>query len=123
MVNKVILVGRLTADPEVRATPKGMHVANVRVATNTYGGKDEDGNRKEHTEFHTLVLFGKQAQVAADYLRKGRLVYVDGRLQNRSWDDAEGRKHFSSEVIVDTFQMIGPRLEEVEAGPEAVGVA
>ncbi len=112
MVNKVILVGRLTADPEVRATPSGMHVANLRLATNTYGGKDEDGNSREHTEFHRLVLFGKQAQVAADYLRKGRLLYADGRLQHRSWDDADGRKHFSSEVIVDTLQMIGPKPEE-----------
>jgi len=80
MVNKVILVGRLTADPEVRATPSGMHVANLRLATNTYGGKDDEGNRREHTEFHSLVVFGKQAQVAADYLRKGRLLYADGRL-------------------------------------------
>lgn len=112
MVNKVILVGRLAADPEVRATPKGVHVANVRLATNTYGGKDEDGNRREHTEFHSLVLFGKQAEVAGDFLRKGRLVYADGRLQSRSWDDAEGRKHYATEVVVDTFQMIGPKPEE-----------
>ena len=116
MVNKVILVGRLTADPELRATPKGTHVANLRLATNTYGGKDEEGNRREHTEFHHLVLFGRQAQIAADFLRKGRLVYADGRLQNRSWDGADGSKHHASEVVVDNLQMLSPKPEEAAVG-------
>jgi single-strand DNA-binding protein len=106
MVNKVILVGRLTADPDVRATAKGVHVATLRLATNIYGGKDEEGNRKEHTEFHSLVLFGRQAEVAGDFLRKGRLVYADGRLQTRKWDDAEGNKRQSIEVVVDNLQML-----------------
>ena len=112
MVNKVILIGRLTADPEVRATPTGVQVANVRVATNTYAGKDEAGNRKEHTDFHSLVFFGRQAEVAGEYLRKGRLVYADGRLQTRTWDDAEGKRHWSTEIVVDEFQMVGPKPEE-----------
>ncbi len=112
MVNKVILIGRLTADPEVRATPAGVQVANVRVATNTYAGKDEAGNRKEHTDFHSLVFFGRQAEVAGEYLRKGRLVYADGRLQTRTWDDAEGKRHWSTEIVVDEFQMVGPKPEE-----------
>jgi single-strand DNA-binding protein len=112
MVNKVILIGRLTADPEVRATPTGVQVANVRVATNTYAGKDEAGNRKEHTDFHSLVFFGRQAEVAGEYLRKGRLVYADGRLQTRTWDDAEGKRHWATEVVVDEFQMVGPKPEE-----------
>ena len=112
MVNKVILIGRLAADPEVRATPGGLQVANVRVATNTYAGKDDLGNKKEHTDFHSLVLFGRQAEIAGEYLRKGRLVYADGRLQTKSWDDAEGKRHWSTEVIVDNFQMVGPKPEE-----------
>ena len=112
MVNKVILIGRLTADPEVRATPAGVQVANVRVATNTYAGKDDAGNRKEHTDFHSLVFFGRQAEVAGEYLRKGRLVYADGRLQTRTWDDAEGKRHWATEIVVDEFQMVGPKPEE-----------
>jgi single-strand DNA-binding protein len=112
MVNKVILIGRLTGDPEVRATPTGVQVANVRVATNTYAGKDEAGNRKEHTDFHSLVFFGRQAEVAGEYLRKGRLVYADGRLQTRTWDDAEGKRHWATEIVVDEFQMVGPKPEE-----------
>ena len=109
MVNKVILVGRLAADPEVRATANGTHVANLRLVTNTYGGRDDEGNRKEESEFHTLVLFGKQAQVAGDHLAKGRLLYADGRLRTRSWDDAEGRRRQSTEVVVDTFQILSSK--------------
>ena len=112
MVNKVILIGRLTADPEVRATSAGVQVANVRVATNSYAGKDEAGNRKEHTDFHSLVFFGRQAEVAGEYLRKGRLVYADGRLQTRTWDDADGKRHWATEIVVDEFQMMGPKPEE-----------
>jgi single-strand DNA-binding protein len=111
MVNKVILVGRLAADPELRATTSGKHVANLRLVTNTYGGRDEGGNRREHSEFHNLVLFGRQAEIAGDHLAKGRLLYVDGRLQTRSWDDAEGRKRQSTEVVVDTFQILSPKPE------------
>ena len=114
MVNKVILIGRLTADPELRTSAAGIQVAKLRIATNSYAGKDEQGVRKEHAEFHTLVLFGRQAEVAADYMRKGRLVYADGRLQTSSWDDAEGKKHSATEVIVDTFQMLSPKAAAAE---------
>ena len=112
MVNKVFLIGRLTADPEVRATTAGLQVANVRVATNTYAGKDEAGNKKEHTDFHQLVFFGRQAEVAGEYLRKGRLIYADGRLQTKTWDDSEGKRHWQTEVVVESFQMVGPKPEE-----------
>lgn len=112
MVNKVILVGRLTADPDVRATSTGTHVANLRLATNTYGGKDEDGTRREHTDFHNLVVFGRQAEVAGSYLRKGRLLYAEGRSQTRSWDTAEGESKYTTEVVVDTFHMLEPKHEE-----------
>ena len=102
MVNKIFLLGRLTADPEVRATPAGVHVANLNLATNSYAGKDELGQKKEHTDYHNLVLFGRQAEVAGEYLRKGRMVYVDGRVQTRTWDDAEGKRHW----------MVDPKPEE-----------
>lgn len=115
MVNKVILIGRLTADPELRTSAAGVQVAKLRVATNTYGGKDEQGVRKEHAEFHTLVLFGRQAEVAADHLKKGRLLYADGRLQTSSWEDAEGKKRWATEVIVETFQMLSPKAMEEAA--------
>jgi single-strand DNA-binding protein len=112
MVNKIFLLGRLTADPEVRATPAGVHVANLKLATNSYAGKDELGQKKEHTDYHNLVLFGRQAEVAGEYLRKGRMVYVDGRVQTRTWDDAEGKRHWMTEVIVETFQMVDPKPGE-----------
>ena len=115
MVNKVILIGRLTSDPELRTSAAGLQVAKLRLATNTYGGKDEQGVRKEHSEFHTLVLFGRQAEIASDYLRKGKLVYADGRLQTNSWEDSEGKKQRSTEIIVDNFQMLGPRAAEEAA--------
>jgi single-strand DNA-binding protein len=116
MINKVILIGHLTADPEVRATPKGVYVANMRMATNTYAGKDEAGNSKEQTEFHRLVVFGKQAEIAGEYLRKGRLLYVEGRMQTSSWDDATaGVKKYRTEVIVDMFRMVGPKPQEEAA--------
>ena len=91
MVNKVILVGNLTADPEVKATPKGTYVANLRLATNTYAGKDEAGSRKEQAEYHNLVAFGKLAEFAGQYLQKGRSIYAEGRLHTSSWEDAAGQ--------------------------------
>jgi single-strand DNA-binding protein len=112
MVNKVILMGHLTADPEVRATPGGVQVANLRVATNGYSARDEAGNRKEYTDFHNLVLFGRQAEIAGEFLRKGRLIYAEGRLQTRNWDDAEGKRHWMTEIIGETMQMVGPKPVE-----------
>ncbi|HXM54239.1 MAG TPA: single-stranded DNA-binding protein [Candidatus Dormibacteraeota bacterium] len=108
MINKVILIGRLTADPEVRATPTGTHVATMRLATNTYAGKEEDGSRREITDFHALVAFGRTAEFAAEHLRKGRLVYAEGRSQTRSWETAEGQRRYMTEVVVDQFQALSP---------------
>ena len=115
MVNKVILIGRLVADPELRSAATGSAVANLRLVTNTYAGKDEDGARKEHSEFHHLVRFGRSAEIAGDYLRKGKLLYVDGRLQTRSWEDAEGRKRYTTEVVVENFQILSSRSEAAAA--------
>lgn len=119
MVNKVILLGRLTADPEVRALPSGSHVASMRLATNVYAGKEEDGSRKELTEFHSLVAFDRQAELAGDLLRSGRLVYVEGRLRHRSWETGEGQKRYSTEVVVSSFQLVGPKPASArEQSPE-----
>jgi single-strand DNA-binding protein len=115
MVNKVLLIGHLTADPEVKATPKGTYVARLRLATNSYAGKDDAGNRKEHTEFHHLVAFGKVAEFAGQYLHKGRLVYADGRLQTSSWEDQAGQKRYRTEILVDELRFVGPKPAEAAA--------
>jgi single-strand DNA-binding protein len=114
MVNKVILIGNLTADPDVKATPKGIYVANIRLATNTYAGKDEEGHAKQHTEFHSLVAFGKTAEFAGMYLKKGRSIYVDGKLQTRSWEEA-GQKRYRTEVVVDELKFMGAKPQEAAA--------
>ncbi len=115
MVNKVFLVGNLAADPDVKATPKGTYVANMRLATNSYTGKDDDGNAREQTEFHNLVAFGKLAEFAGQYLHKGRLLYADGRVQTNSWQDTAGQTHSRTEVIVDTLKALGPKPQEAAA--------
>jgi single-strand DNA-binding protein len=116
MVNKVLLIGYVAADPEVKATPKGTYVANLRIATHTYAGKDDDGNSKEHTEFHSLVAFGKLAEFAGQHLQKGRLIYADGRLHTSSWDDAtSGQKRYRTEIVVDEIRFVGPKPAEVAA--------
>ncbi len=112
MVNKVMLIGHLAADPEVRALPSGVHVANMRVATNTYAGKDDAGVRREFTEFHSVVAFGQSAEFAGEYLRKGALVYVEGRSQTRSWETGEGLRRYLTEVLVDNLKALSPRLAE-----------
>jgi single-strand DNA-binding protein len=109
MVNKVILVGNLGRDPERRSTPSGQQVATFSVATSRRW-RDRDGNRQEQTEWHNVVCWGRQAEVAGEYLRKGKQVYVEGRLQTRSWDDKQtGEKRYRTEVICDNFQMLGQR--------------
>jgi len=111
-MNRVILVGNLASEPEVRASQKGVYVATMRVATSTYAGKDEDGTAKQQTEFHNLVAFGKTAEFAGSHLHKGRLVSVEGRLQTRSWEDAAtGQKRYKTEVAVDTLDALGPKQQ------------
>lgn len=115
MVNKVLLIGHLAADPDVKATPGGTYVAKMRLATNTYAGKDDEGKAKERTEFHNLVAFGKLAEFAGQHLQKGRLIYADGRLQTSSWDDASGQKRYRTEVVVDEIRFVGPKPAEAAA--------
>ena len=122
MVNKVILVGNLGRDPEIRSTPSGQNVANFSVAT-TRRWKDRDGNRQEKTEWHNIVAWGKQAEIAGQYLTKGKQVFVEGRLETRSWEK-DGQKHFRTEVICDQFTMLGGGTRSDGAGrggPDAGG--
>jgi single-strand DNA-binding protein len=107
MVNKVILVGNLGRDPEVRSLPSGQPVASFSVATSRRF-KDRDGQRQEQTEWHNVVCFGKQAEIAAQYLTKGKQIFVEGRIQTRSWDDkTSGEKKYKTEIVCENFQMLG----------------
>jgi single-strand DNA-binding protein len=101
-LNKVLLYGNLTRDPEVRALPSGAQVVTFGIATNR-SFKDKTGAQKEMTEFHNIVAFGRLAEVMGQYLKKGRPVYVEGRLQTRSWE-ADGKKNYRTEIVVDNFQ-------------------
>jgi single-strand DNA-binding protein len=105
-LNKTMIFGNLTRDPELRAMPSGMNVANFSVATNrTY--KDRDGKKQEQTDFHNVVVFGKTADSVSTYLRKGSSVYIEGRMQTRSWDQ-NGEKKYRTEIIAESVQF-GPR--------------
>lgn len=106
-VNKVIILGRLGQDPEVRATASGTTVANLNVATNELGPKDASGMRQENTEWHRCVLFGRTAELAQQYLNKGSLVYLEGRLQTRKWQDQSGNDRYSTEIVVNEMQFVG----------------
>jgi len=103
-LNKVFLYGNLTRDPELKALPSGSQVANFGIATNrTY--KDKSGAKQETTEFHNIVAFGRTAEVIAQYMKKGRPIFIEGRIQTRSWDDKEsGKKNYRTEIVVDNFQ-------------------
>ncbi|HLB59378.1 MAG TPA: single-stranded DNA-binding protein [Bdellovibrionota bacterium] len=105
-VNKVIVVGNLGTDPEVRFTPSGAAVANFSVATSE-NWKDKSGQKQERTEWHRIVVWGKLAELCGEYLSKGRQVYVEGRLQTRNWEDKEGSKRYTTEVIAQTVQFLG----------------
>jgi single-strand DNA-binding protein len=103
-LNKVFLYGNLTRDPELKALPSGSQVANFGMATNR-SFKDKTGARQEATEFHNIVAFGRTAEVIAQYMKKGRPIFVEGRIQTRSWDDKEsGKKNYRTEIVVDNFQ-------------------
>lgn len=112
-VNKVILIGNLGRDPEVRYAPSGQAIANLSVATTD--ARSDRGEVKEHTEWHRVVLFGKTAEVAAEYLKKGNLVYVEGRLQTRKWTDKDGIERASTEIAGDRMQMLGSRADPPRA--------
>ena len=107
-VNKVIIVGNLGRDPELRYIQSGQAVANFSVATNEKW-KDKEGNNQERTEWHRIVVWGKSAENCAQYLQKGRSVYIEGKLQTREWEDKEGNKRSTTEVVAQTVQFLGGR--------------
>jgi single-strand DNA-binding protein len=108
-VNKVIIVGNLGRDPEVRYTPSGAAVCNVSVATTRQWKNKESGDKQEETEWHRVVFYDRLAEIAGEYLKKGRSVYVEGRLKTRKWTDKEGKEQYTTEVIAVEMQMLGSR--------------
>jgi single-strand DNA-binding protein len=122
-VNKVILIGNLGRDPETRYMPDGGAVTNVSIAT-TETWKDKNGEKQEKTEWHRVAFFGKLAEIAGEYLKKGSQVYVEGRLQTRKWQDKDGQDKYTTEIVADRMQMLGSRQgmgggdREREAGGE-----
>ena len=110
-VNKVILIGNLGSDPEVKYTPDGVPVANFNLATSESWNDRNTGERQERTEWHRLVLWRKLAEIAGQYLKKGAKIYVEGKLQTRSWDDQSGQKRYMTEIVVNDMQMLDSRGE------------
>ncbi|HET9994237.1 MAG TPA: single-stranded DNA-binding protein [Candidatus Acidoferrum sp.] len=119
-VNKVILVGRLGRDPETRYTGGGQAVANFSVATDE-SYKDKNGERQKRTEWHKIVVWGKQAEIAQQYLKKGSLIFIEGRIQSREWQDKEGQKRTSFEIVANNFRMLGGRAEGAAAAGGGMG--
>jgi len=106
-LNKVFLIGRLTKDPELKNLPSGKNLCQVSIATDRfYTGKD--GNKKQETEFHNIILFGRLAEIASQYLKKGSLVFIEGRLRTRNWEDESGNKKSRTEIIAERIQL-GPK--------------
>jgi single-strand DNA-binding protein len=117
-LNKAFLYGNLTRDPELRALPSGQQVASFSIATNrTF--KNKDGQQQDQTEYHNIVAFGRQAEVIGQYLKKGRPVFVEGRIQTRSWE-SEGKKNYRTEIVIDNFQF-GPQAGGAMGGGAGAG--
>ena len=116
-VNKVIIIGNLGADPETRAMPSGTTVANLRVATSESWRDKQTGEQQERTEWHRVALFGRLAEVAGEYLRKGSQVYIEGSLRTRKWQDKQGNERYSTEIVGNDLQMLGGRGGGAAGGP------
>jgi single-strand DNA-binding protein len=108
-INKVILIGNLGADPETRAMPSGMTVANIRVATSESWKDKQSGENKERTEWHSVALFGRLGEIAGEYLKKGSKVYIEGSLRTRKWQDKQGQDRYTTEIIANEMQMLDSR--------------
>ena len=108
-INKVILVGNLGQDPDTRYMPSGSAVTNVTIATNESWKDKATGEQKDRTEWHKVAMFGRLAEIAAEYLRKGSQVYIEGKLRTRKWQDKDGHERYTTEVIADEMQMLGGR--------------
>ncbi|MEM5432361.1 ssDNA-binding protein, controls activity of RecBCD nuclease [Cupriavidus taiwanensis] len=120
-VNKVILVGNLGADPETRYMPSGDAVTNIRIATTDRYKDKPSGEMKEATEWHRVAMFGKVAEIAAQYLRKGSSVYIEGRIRTRKWQDQSGQDKYSTEIVADQMQMLGSRQGGGDSGGDEGG--
>ncbi|TPQ30668.1 single-stranded DNA-binding protein [Cupriavidus pinatubonensis] len=115
-VNKVILIGNLGADPEVRYMPSGDAVANLRIATTDRYKDKQSGEMKEATEWHRISIFGKLAEIAGQYLKKGSSVYIEGKIRTRKWQDQSGQDKYSTEIVADQMQMLGGRQGGADDG-------
>lgn len=115
-VNKVIVLGNLGRDPELRYTPSGAAVCNVSIATTRNWKSKDSGERQEETEWHRVVFYDRLAEIAGEYLKKGRPVYVEGRLKTRKWQDKDGKDQYTTEVIAETMQLLGGREEGGSGG-------
>ena len=113
--NKAIVIGNLTRDPEMKALPSGIQVTSFAVATNRVW-KDKNGAKQESTDYHNVVVFGRQAETAAQYLKKGASVLVEGRMQTRSWDDKEGVKRYTTEIVANNMQMLDSKGQNKAEG-------
>lgn len=122
-VNKVILVGNLGRDPEVRYTPNGAAICNVTIATSRQWKNKDSGERQEETEWHRVVFYDRLAEIAGEYLKKGRSVYVEGRLKTRKWQDKDGVEKYTTEVIAQEMQLLGSREGTGGGGEEGGGSA
>ena len=109
-INKVIIVGNLGADPDSRAMPSGNAVTNISVATSESWNDRDTGEKQEKTEWHRVVFFNRLAEIAAQYLKKGAQVYIEGKLQTRKWEDKEGNERWTTEVVANQMQMLGDRM-------------
>ncbi len=109
-INKVIIVGNLGADPDSRAMPSGNAVTNISVATSESWNDKDTGEKQEKTEWHRVVFFNRLAEIAAQYLRKGSQVYVEGKIQTRKWEDKEGNERWTTEIVANQMQMLGDRM-------------
>ena len=116
-VNKAILIGNLGADPEIKSLPSGGKVANFNIATSEQW-TNKEGNKEERTEWHRIVAFGKLAEICGEYLSKGRKVYIEGRVQTRSWEDRDGNKRYTTEIVAGQMSMLGGRESTDTSGSE-----
>ncbi len=115
-LNKVMLIGNLGNDPEIRYAQSGNAIANLSIAT-TEGRKNQNGDWEDHTEWHRVVFFGKLAETCKDYLRKGSKIFVEGRIQTRSWEDKDGKKNYSTEVVGNSMLMLDSKGSGSSGGP------
>ena len=122
-INKVILIGRLGSDPEVRYTPSGVAVANFNIATSEEWKDKDSGEKRERTEWHRIVVWRRLGEICGEYLSKGRQVYVEGRLQTRDWEDRDGNKRYTTEIVANDVQFLGSRDSSESGRPRGTGSA